>query len=133
MKNLLLIIIFLGFSISSFSQKENLKLKNIKNKYANIFFKSPNKYDNKEQPFMVSKIIYSTSFKESESKNKYQISIYGKVSNNKEQILFNAKNIQELSYYRKVFKGKYKKILVFNYGYYKGKKKYYDTSLSVEY
>lgn len=133
MKKLLLIIVLLGFSISSFSQKENLKLKKAKNKYPNIFFKSPNKYDNKEQTFVVSKIIYSTSFKKFDSKNKYQISIYGKVNNNKEQILYNAKNIEELLYYKKVFKGKYKKVLLFNYSYYKGQKKYFDTSISVEY
>lgn len=133
MKNLLLIIVFFSFNISSFSQKENLKLKKVKNKYHNIFFKSPNKYNNKEQIFLVSKVIYSTSYKESKSKNMYQISIYGKVNNNKEQILYNAKSIEELSYYKKAFKGKYKKILLFNYGYNKGQKKYYDTSISIEY
>ncbi len=133
MKKILLIIAFLVFHTPSFSQKGNLKLRKINSEYENIFFKSPNKYNNKEQSFIVSKIVYSTSYKEFKSKNEYQISIYGKVNNNEKQITYNAKNIEELSHYKKTFKGKYKKILLFEYHYYKGEKKYYSTSISVEY
>ena len=82
---------------------------------------------------MVTKIVFSTSYKGSKSKNLYQISVKGKVNNNKEEILYNAKSIEELEHYKKLFAGRYKKILLFEYNYNVGSKSYYDTSISVEY
>lgn len=133
MRNLLIILILSIYSITSYSQNTGLKLKSVKSKYQNFFFRSPGKYNSKEQVFKVKKISFSTSHKGSNSKNQYQISISGFVNNSKEDIIYNAKSISELEYYSKIFKSNYTKILLFEYSYFIESKKYYDTSISVEY
>lgn len=133
MRNLLVILAFFICATTTYGQNTGLKLKNVKSKYQNVFFRSPGKYNSKEQVFKVKEIVFSTSFKGSKSKNQYQISISGHVNNNKEEIIYNAKNIDELNYYSKVFKSNYKKILLFEYSYFINSKKYHDTSISVEY
>ena len=131
-KSFLYITFFIGL-FTTFAQKPNLKLKATQSKFHNFYFKSPQKYNNTPQKFDVSKIIFSTSYKGSESKNMYQILISGKVKNNNERILYNAKNIDELKYYKSIFSKKYKKILLTEYSYFVGSKKHYDTSISVEF
>jgi len=81
----------------------------------------------------VSKITFHSSYKGSKSKNSYQISVDGKVNNKKEQILYTAKSIDELEYYKNVFKGRYKKILLYEYSEKVGSKTYHDTSIVVKY
>ena len=132
MKKILLIVILIAYN-TSYAQNTNLKATNLKDKYANVFYKSPQKYNNQEQKFKVTKIAFHTSYKGSKSKNTYQISVDGRVNNKKEQILYNAKSIEELEYYKNVFKGRYKKILLFEYAYKINSKNYYDTSIVVEY
>lgn len=133
MRNLFFFFIFLLCSSTIKAQNPNLKLTQAKGKYQNFYFKSPQKYNNKAQEFRVIKIEFSTSFKDVDSKNKYQILITGKVKSNNERILYNAKNLEELKYYQNIFRKKYKKVLLTEYSYFVSKKKYYDTSISVEF
>lgn len=132
MKKLLFFTVFLVCYASN-AQKTTLKANSIKDKYENFFYRTPDKYNNTKQPFKVLSITFSTSYKGSKSKNVYQISIKGKVKNNKEDIVYNAKSIEELDYYKKAFNSRYKKINLFEYGYYVASKKYYDTSISIEF
>ncbi|MGB1042261.1 MAG: hypothetical protein ACPGU6_02620 [Tenacibaculum sp.] len=132
MKKIISILLIMICS-TTYSQKTKLKSKSIKEKYTNTFYKSPKKYNNKEQVFKVSKIVFHTNYKGSKQKNSYQISIHGIVNNNEERVLHNAKSIDELNYYKKIFKNKYKRILFFENDYYVGSKKYHDTSITVEY
>ena len=132
MKKLLLIVIIIAYS-ASYAQNTNLKATTIKNKYENVFYKSPQKYNNQEQIFKVSKIEFHTSYEDSKSKNMYQILIQGKVNNKKERILHNAKSIDELEYYKNVFQGRYKKILLYQNSKKAGTKTYNNTSIVLEY
>jgi len=132
MKKIILIAVLLVYC-SSYAQKTTIKANTIKEKYENVFYRTPDKYDNKAQPFRVSSITFSTSYKGSKKQNVYQISIKGKVNNNNESIVYNAKSIEEIEYYKKTFKGKYKKINLFVYSYNVSSKKYYDTSISIEF
>ncbi len=84
-------------------------------------------------PFNVKRIVFSTNFKGSKSKNQCQISIYGMVNNKNETIHHNVASIEEIVYYTKVLKNKYKKILLFENLYKVGSKNYTDTSIVVEY
>ncbi|OSY89165.1 hypothetical protein WH52_00465 [Tenacibaculum holothuriorum] len=133
MRNSFIYIVFFISSFTLLAQKPNLKLKATQSKYENFYFKSPQKYNNKAQKFTISKVVFSTSYKGSETKNKYQILVTGKVNNNEERILYNAKNIDELNYYKNIFNRKYKKVLLTEYSYFVSSKKYYDTSISVEF
>ena len=132
MKKLLLIVIFIAYS-TSYAQNANLKATKLKDKYENVFYRSPQKYNKQEQKFKVSKIEFHTSYDDSKSKNLYQIQVDGKVNNKKEYILYNAKSIDELEYYKNVFKGRYTKILLFENKQKVGSKSYFDTSIVVEY
>ena len=132
MKKLLLIVIIIAYS-TSYAQNTNLKTTIIKDKYENVFYKSPQKYNKQEQKFKVSKIKFHTNYEGSKSKNTYQIQVFGKVNNQKESILYNAKSIDELEYYKNVFKGRYTKILLFQNKEKVGSKRYFDTSIVVEY
>lgn len=132
MKKLLIIVIMIAYS-NSYAQNKNLKAIAIKDKYENVFYKSPQKFNNQEQIFKVQKIKFHTSYEDSKSKNMYQITIDGIVNNTKEQILHNAKSIDELEYFINVFKGGYKKVLLFEHDRKVGSKIYHDTSIVVEY
>lgn len=132
MKKLILIVIVIAYS-TSYAQNTNLKASNIKVKYDNVFYRSPQKYNNQELKFMVNKITFNTSYKGSKSKNIYQISVDGIVNNKKEQIVYNAKSVAELEYYKNLFKGRYKKILMVENSYKIDSKTYYDTSIVAEY
>jgi hypothetical protein len=88
---------------------------------------------NQEQKFVVTKIEFSSSYKGSKSTNMYQISVHGKVNNTNERIIFDAKSIDELKYYKDIFNGRYKKILLFEHEYLIASKKYFDTSIVVEF
>ena len=132
MKKLLLIVIIVAYS-TSYAQNKNLKATNIKDKYENVFYKSPQKYNNQEQKFKVSTIEFHTSYEGSKSKNMYQILVKGKINNKKEQILHNAKSIDELEYYKNVFQGRYKKILLYQNSKKAGSKTYHTTAIVVEY
>ena len=81
----------------------------------------------------MSKIKFHTSYEGYKSKNTYQIQVFGKVNNQKESILYNAKSIDELEYYKNVFKGRYTKIILYQNSKKAGSKTYYDTSIVVEY
>ena len=132
MKKILILTIFIAYC-TSYAQNTNLKATSLKDKYENVFYRSPQKYNKQEQKFKVSKIEFHTSYKDSKSKNIYQILVDGKVNNKKEQVLYNAKSIDELEYYKNVFKGRYKKILLFEYDQKVGSKTYHDRSIVVEY
>lgn len=132
MKKLLLIVIIIAYS-TSYAQNTKLKANSIKDKYENIFYKTPAKYNNKEQKFKVNSIEYHTSYIASKSEYLYQILIEGKVKNTKERILHNAKSIEELEYYKNVFQGRYKKILLYQNSNKVGGTTYYNTSIVVEY
>ena len=132
MKKLLLIIGIIVYS-TSYAQNTNLRATTIKETYENVFYRSPQKYNQQIQIFKVNSIEFHTSFIGSESKNMYQIKIEGTVNNNKEEILHNAGSIDELEYYMNVFKGRYKKIILFESDNKVGSKKYYNTSIVVEY
>ena len=132
MKKLLLIVIIIAYS-TSYAQNTNLRATNLNDKYENVFYRSPQKYNKQEQKFKVSKIEFHTSYKGSKSKNMYQISVDGKVNNKQERFLYNAKSIDELEYYKNVFKGRYTKILLFQNKHKVGSKTYFDTSIVVEY
>ena len=132
MKKVIILLILATCGVS-YAQKTNIKTNKIKEKYKNLFYKNPKKYNNQEQVFKVDKVVFSTSYKGSKLKSIYQISIHGKVNNNNERILHNAKSIDELKYYKSILKGKYKKILFFEYDYFVSNKKYHDTSISVEF
>ncbi|MFI1743065.1 hypothetical protein [Thalassobellus sediminis] len=129
MKKILVIITLFVFS---YSQSQNIKNINIKAKYENIFYKSPND-TNKETPFKVNKVVFSSNFKGSKNENKYQVSVYGIVNNKKETIHYNAASIEEVQYYSKIFHSKFKKIVLYEYEYKVGANKYTDTSIVVEY
>lgn len=131
MKKLLLIVIIIACS-TSYAQNTTLKTTTIKEKYENVFYRSPGKY-NQEQKFKVSTIKFHTTYEGSKSKNTYQIQVDGKVNNKKEEILYNAKSIEELEYYKNVFKGRYKKILLYSHDRKVGSKTYHDTAIVVEY
>ena len=132
MKKLLVVIIFIAYN-TSYAQNTNLKANKIKAKYENVFYRSPQKYNNKQQKINVTRISYSSSYKGSKSKNIYQISIYGKINNKNEQIVYNAKSFDELEYYKNIFNGRYKKITLVVNGYLIASKKYYDTTIAVDY
>ncbi|MCF7568016.1 hypothetical protein L3X37_06510 [Sabulilitoribacter arenilitoris] len=132
MKRIVLILILIAFS-KSFSQTTNLRSTNIKAKYENVFYKSPQEFNNQEQIFKVNRISFSSNYIGSKSKNVYQISVYGTVNNKKMQIVYNAKSIDELEHYRDVFKGRYKKVLLFEHAYKSGSKTHRNISISVEY
>jgi phage-related holin len=132
MKKLLLILIIIAYS-TSYAQNTKLKAISIKDKYENIFYKTPAKYNNKEQKFNVNSIEYHTSYIASKSEYLYQILIEGKVKNTKERILHIAKSIEELEYYKNVFQGRYKKILLYQNSNKVGGTTYYNTSIVVEY
>lgn len=132
MKNIVLILIMIATS-GIYAQKTNLKANSIANRYENIFYKSPQEYNNQEQTIKVNRIVFSSNYKGSTSKNIYQISIYGMVKNKKKQIVYNAKSIDELEHYRDLFKGRYKKILLFVNSYKISSKTYRDASIVVEY
>ncbi|CAM1347823.1 hypothetical protein [Tenacibaculum crassostreae] len=132
MKKIALIIWVILCSVSVNAQKKSLKLKNVDDKYKNFFFRSPQKYNNQTVDFKVDKIAFSSSYKGSKLKNAYQIAFYGKVNNQKEQIVYNAENIDEIRYYQHLFKGNYSKVLLVQHSYKVGSKTYYDTSISVE-
>ncbi|WP_298239257.1 hypothetical protein [uncultured Algibacter sp.] len=55
------------------------------------------------------------------------------VNNKNETIHHNVASIEEIVYYTKVLKNKYKKILLFENLYKVGSKNYTDTSIVVEY
>ena len=78
-------------------------------------------------------IEYHTSYIASKSEYMYQILIEGKVKNTKERILHIAKSIEELEYYKNVFQGRYKKILLYQNSNKVGGTTYYNTSIVVEY
>lgn len=132
MKKLLIIVFMIAFS-ASYAQNTNIRANTIKAKYENVFYKSPQKFNNKEQVFKVTKISFHTSYKGSNSKNTYQISIDGFVNNKKEQVLHNAKSIDELEYFKNLFKGRFKKVLLFENSYKVGSKTYHDTSIVAEF
>ena len=132
MKKILLIIIVIAYS-TSYAQNTTLKTTKIKDKYENVFYRSPEKHNGQEQKFKVSKIKFHVSYIGSKSKNMYQISVDGKVNNKKVKILHNAKSIDELEYFKNLFKGRYKKILLYEHRDKVGSKRYYDTSINVEY
>ncbi|MBA6155048.1 hypothetical protein H3Z83_00720 [Tenacibaculum sp. S7007] len=132
MKKIIILLILATCGVS-YAQKTNIKTNKIKEKYKNLFYKNPKKYNNQEQIFKVDKIVFSTSYKGSKLKSIYQISIHGKVNNNDERVLHNAKSIDELKYYKSILKGKYKKILFIEYDYFVSNKKYHDTSITVEF
>jgi hypothetical protein len=132
MKKLLVVIIFIAYN-SSYAQNTKLKANNVKAKYENVFYRSPQKYNNKQQKINITKISYSSSYKGSTAINIYQISIYGKINNKNEQIIYNAKSFEELEYYKNIFNGRYKKITLVVNGYLIGSKKYYDSTISVDY
>ena len=131
-KSLILFVIIMAYS-TSYAQNTNLKTTTIKEKYENVFYRSPQKYNKQEQKFKVNTIKFHTSYEGSKSKNTYQIQINGIVNNKKEQILHTAKSIDELEYYKNVFKGRYKKILLYEYDRKVGSKTYHDSSIVVEY
>ncbi len=132
MKKIVLLVIMMAYGIT-YAQKTNLRATNVKGKYENVFYKSPQQYNNQEQVFKVTKIAFSSNYKGSKSKNVYQISVYGTVNNKKEQVVYNAKSIEEIAYYKTLFEGRYKKILLFVHSYKIASKNYRDTSISVEY
>lgn len=132
MKKIVLLVILIAYG-SLYAQNTKLRATNVNTTYENVFYRSPAKFNNKEQKFVVTKIVFSSNYKGSKSKNIYQISVSGKVNNKNEQIIYNAKSIEELDYYKRLFKGRYKKILLFEYDYKLGSKNYTDTSISVEY
>lgn len=132
MKKIALIICVILFSISVNAQKKSLKLKNVDDKYKNFFFRSPQKYNNQTVDFKVDRISFSSNYLGSKSKNVYQIAIYGKVNNQKEQIVYTAESIDEIRYYQHIFRGNYSKVLLFQHSHTVDSKTYYDTSISVE-
>ncbi len=132
MKKIVLLVIMVTYS-TSYAQTTKLRATNLNDKYENVFYKSPQKYNNQEQAFKVSRITYSSNYIGSKSKNMYQISIYGTVNNKKEQIVYNAKSIDEIEHYKNVFNGRYKKILLFVHANKVQSKTHYNTSISVEY
>ena len=132
MKNIVLIVILIAYG-TTYAQNTKLRATSVNAKYENVFFRSPQKYNNQEQIIKVNRITFSSSYKGSKSKNIYQISVYGTVNNKKEQIVYNAKSIDEIDYYKKLFKGRYKKILLVQHAYKMASKNYRDTSISVEY
>jgi hypothetical protein len=132
MKKIILIAVLLVYC-SSYAQKTTIKANTIKEKYKNFFYRTTDKYSNKVQPFNVSSIIFSTSYLGSKEQNVYQISIKGKVNNNKESIVYNARSIEEFEYYKKAFNGKYKKVDLFKHGFYVDSKKVYNTSISIQF
>lgn len=133
MKKIVLIVLVILCSIAANAQKKSLKLKNVEDKYKNFVYRSPQKYNNQTVDFKVDRISFSSSYLGSKKTNVYQIAIYGKVNNNKEQIVYNAGSIDEFRYYKNVFKGNYAKVLLFQYSYTVDSKTYYDTSISVEF
>lgn len=132
MKKILVIAILVVYS-TTYAQKTKLKANTIKNKYENVFYKSPKKYNNQALPFIVSSVVFSSSYKGSKSKHTYQISVSGKVNNNQERVLYNAQSVEELAYYKAIFNGRYKKIILFENDYYVSSKKHFDTAISVEF
>ena len=132
MKKLFILIIVFTCTMS-YAQNTKLKATNIKVKYENVFYKSAQKYNKQEQKFIINKIAYSSSYKGSKSENIYQIAIYGFINNIKEQIIYNAKSVDELAHYKNIFEGRYKKILLVENAYIISSKKYYDTTISVEF
>lgn len=132
MKKIALIICVILCSVSVNAQKKSLKLKNVDDKYKNFFFRSPQKYNNQTVDFKVDRISFSSNYIGSKSKNVYQIAIYGKVNNQKEQIVYTAESIDEIRYYQHIFRGNYSKVLLFQYSHTVDSKTYYDTSISVE-
>ena len=132
MKKIMLIVIMIATS-GIYAQNTKLKSKSINAKYENFYYKSPQEYNNQEQVIRVNKILFSSNYKGSKTKNIYQISIYGMVKNKRKQIVYNAKSIEELEHYRDLFNGRYKKILLFTNSYKVASKNYRDTSISVEY
>ena len=132
MKKIVLIVIMITYS-TTYAQNTTLRATNIKAKYENVFYKSPQAYNNQEQIFKVTRITFSSNYIGSKSKNRYQISVYGAVNNKKRQIVYNAKSIEEIEHYKNLFGGRYKKILLFEHAYKIASKTYRDTSISVEY
>ncbi len=132
MKKIALLVIMVAYC-TSYAQTTKLRATNLSDKYENIFYKSPQKYNNQEQVFKVNRIVFSSNYKDSKSKNIYQISIYGTVKNKNTQVVYNAKSIDEIKHYKNVFNGRYKKILLFEYDYKVASKNYRDISIAVEY
>jgi len=134
MKKIVLIVLITLCSITATAQKKSLKLKNAESKYKNFVYRSPQKYNNQTVDFKVDRISFSSNYQGSKKKNIYQIAIYGRVNNNKEQIVYNTNNIDEIIYYKNIFNGiKYRKVLLFQHSYTIASKAYYDTSISVEF
>ncbi|WP_299555778.1 hypothetical protein [Seonamhaeicola sp.] len=129
MKKLFVIAAFILFGLCNV-QSQNIRQTAVKTKYDNVFYRTPN---SKYAPFLVERIVYSTSFKGSKSENIYQVSIYGSVKGEKKQLNYNAGSTDELAYYKKVFTGRYKKINLYEGKYKVGAKTYFDTSIGVEY
>ncbi len=129
MKKILLTIgiVLLCFS---FAQSQTLKLKASSPKYENVIYRTPGEA---KSPFLIDRIVYSTSHKGKANENLYQISIYGRVNGKKKQVNYTAKSPEEFDYYRRIFKTDYKQILVYENYYNVGGKQYNDVSIGVEY
>ena len=132
MKKLVLLLFIIAFS-TSYTQNTNLRTTAVKSKYENVFYRCPSKFNNQEQEFKVSKIEYTTSYKGSKSKNRYQIVVHGSVNNNEEQIIYNAKSVDELEYYKNLFKNGFSRMILYEYDYKVSTKSYQDATITVEY
>ena len=132
MKKIVVIAIIIACS-TSYAQNTKIRTTIANDEYKNVFYRSPQKYNKQEQPFKVSAITFHTSYKGAKSEHIYQISVDGRINNKTERVLYRAKSIEEMEYYKKVFKGKYKKILLYEYDDKVGPKTYYDTSIVVEF
>ncbi len=129
MKKLLVVIIVLIFGLSEM-QSQNIKAVPVKGKYENVYYRSPS---TSEAPFIVDRIVYSSNYNGSKSKSSYQVSVYGKVKGSNKQVNHNVQSTDELEHYKKIFNGRYKKILLYEGRQKVGSKTYFNTSISVEY
>ncbi|WP_203258479.1 hypothetical protein [Hyunsoonleella ulvae] len=129
MKKILLTICIVLFCFS-FGQSQTVKLKAKKPKYENVKYRNPGETTS---PFFIDRIVYSTNYKGRDKENLYQISIYGKANGKTKQVHYTAKSVEEFDYYRRVFNGNYKEILVFENDYKVGGKTYFNVAIAVEY
>ncbi|WP_282136603.1 hypothetical protein [Seonamhaeicola maritimus] len=128
----IIVIVVLFMVCTTYAQNQSIRGVSPKGMYENVFYRST-KNPGKDFPFKVNKVNFSTSFKSSKGKNIYQVSVYGTVNNKKEEVHYNAASIEEIEYYAKVFKGRFKRLLLFEHDYNLGSKKHHDTSIVVEY